>query len=76
MERQPSNIPARMLAVRHAIADAVGLPDDRLPFPGPDRSGGHAVKRDSSAGPRCRLGRGVGRESMTSVVASVLLTGP
>lgn len=34
MERQPSNIPARMLAVRHSIAVAIGLPDDRLPFAG------------------------------------------
>lgn len=34
MERQRSNIPARMLAVRHAVAAALGLSDERLPFVG------------------------------------------
>ncbi len=34
MERQRSNIPARMLALRHAIASALGLPDEKLPFVG------------------------------------------
>ncbi|HVV53060.1 MAG TPA: SbcC/MukB-like Walker B domain-containing protein [Polyangia bacterium] len=34
MERQRSNIPAKMLVVRHAIAAAAGLPDEKLPFVG------------------------------------------
>lgn len=34
MERQPSNIPSRMLAARHAIAVAARLRDDQLPFVG------------------------------------------
>lgn len=34
MERQRSNIPARMLAVRHAIAAAANLQDEALPFVG------------------------------------------
>ena len=32
--RQPSNIPARMLALRARIADGLGLPEEALPFVG------------------------------------------
>lgn len=34
MERQRSNIPARMLAVRAAMAEALGLAEEQLPFAG------------------------------------------
>jgi uncharacterized protein YPO0396 len=34
MERQRSNIPARMLAVRAAMAEALGIPEEALPFAG------------------------------------------
>jgi uncharacterized protein YPO0396 len=34
MERQRSNIPARMLAVRAAMAEALGFEEDQLPFAG------------------------------------------
>jgi uncharacterized protein YPO0396 len=34
MERQPSNIPSRMLDLRHDLAKAVGIAADKLPFAG------------------------------------------
>lgn len=34
MSRQPSNIPAHMLLLRQQIADALGLPEEDLPFVG------------------------------------------
>jgi uncharacterized protein YPO0396 len=34
MERQPSNIPSRMLDLRHDLAKAVGIAADKLPFVG------------------------------------------
>jgi len=34
MERQPSNIPSRMLDLRHALAAAIGIAAEKLPFAG------------------------------------------
>ena len=42
----------RFLVVERYRETCPSPPDDRLPFPGPDRSGGYAVKRDSSVGPQ------------------------
>jgi hypothetical protein len=42
----------RFLVVERYRETCPSPPNQQLPFPGPDRSGGYADKRDSSVGPR------------------------